>query len=292
MMRNVIRCGAVAFFLGLPAMQAQNRAACNDACLRQHMDRYLTQMTAHKTGGLDVAPNAEIRENTVRIALGGGNAWSKVAAIKSRQDFTDPSTGNIVSRSAVDLGGGKLGSYSVRLEVDSGKITEIESTLNPGGRLFDEYNMLHPDIIWDTIVPKDRRSTREQLIKIADLYFDAIRDHGGSKYEDIFAKRCDRYESGRKMSNDSLTPSNEDGAQNCYGTLRGLKGQDVEQRRYPLVDVERGVVLGYGFIQHRERNPQGATGLAELFKIVDGRLQVIENIEAGLPYPLEGGFTH
>jgi len=274
-----------------PLAQAQ-KTACGDACLRQVMDRYLTQMAAHKTAGLDVAPNAEIRENTARVALGGGNAWTKVVAVKSRQDFTDSASGNIVSRDAVDLGGGKLGSYTVRLKVEGGKITEIEATLNQGAGLFDADNMLHPDVIWDAIVPANRRSTRKELIAIADRYFDAIQDHGGPNFDAIFSKRCDRFESGRKMSNDASNPSNESGALSCAGSLLKLKGQDVEQRWFPLVDVERGVVLAYGFIQHKERNPQQVTGLAEIFKIVDGKLRQIENIEATLPYPVEGGFGH
>ena len=274
------------------ASLARADSACNDACLRQHMDRYLAAMVNHNPVGLSVASNAEIRENTRRVALGSGDAWTKVTAVKSRQDFTDPTTGNIVSRDAVDLAGGKLGSYSVRLKLSAGKITEIESTFNQGTRLFDADNMLHPDIIWQAIVPPERRSSRADLIKIAGRYFDAIRDHGGTQYEALFAHRCDRYESGRKMTNDASNPSNDSGAQSCFGTLGGLKGQDVEQRRFPLVDVERGIVLAYGFIQHKERTPPGATGLAELFKIVDGKLQVIENIETPLPYPVDGGFTH
>jgi hypothetical protein len=103
--------------------------------------------------------------------------------------------------------------------------------------------------------------------------------------------RCDRFEGGRKMTNDSTNPANDSGTLSCYGGLAGLTGEDVEQRRFPLVDVEGGVVLAYGFLQHKERKPPGATGLAEMFKIVDGKVQLIENIEVALPYPVEGGFT-
>jgi hypothetical protein len=86
MNRNLIGWTIMAAFIPCaPAVQAQSNA-CNDACLRQNMDRNLAQMTAHKTNGLDIAPNAEIRENTVRIALGEGNA---VVEKETRHIYTD-----------------------------------------------------------------------------------------------------------------------------------------------------------------------------------------------------------
>lgn len=92
------------------------------------------------------------------------------------------------------------------------------------------------------------------------------------------------------MSNDASNPSNESGMVTCGQSLVHLTGQAVVQRRYPLVDQERGVVLGYGFILHQERLQPQATGLAEVFKIVDGKIREIENVETIVPYPPNGGF--
>jgi hypothetical protein len=254
------------------------------------MNRYLDALVRHDAHALTLAPEAEVRENTVLVKLGAADSWREISAIRARQDFDDLDSGNIVSRSAVQLSNGKIGSLSVRLKVDGGRLREVETSFNKGTGPFDADNILQPDILWQALVPPARRSTRAQLIHIVDLYFDGISRH--DQNIPPFSKRCDRYESGMKMSNNFTNASNESGAVSCGQSLLHLTGGEVVQRRYPLVNVELGVILGYGFILHMERNPPQATGLAELFKIVDGQLREIENIETVVPAPPDGGFAH
>lgn len=263
---------------------------CDRACLEKNVDQYLSHLVQHQPEGLKVAADAEIRENTAPVKLGAAPSWTKVAAIKAEQVFSDPLTGNVVARTAVQMTDGNIGSLSVRLAVGSGRLHEVDTSFNQGTGPFDQENLLEPDLLWDVDVPIARRSTREQMIQRVDEYFDGISKHDQAIAH--FAKRCDRYESGKKMTNDFTNASNESGAVTCGQSLLHLTGQDVVQRRFPLVDEQRGVVLGYGFILHNERNPPQATGLAEIFKIVDGKLRAIENVETIVSSPPDGGFQH
>jgi hypothetical protein len=278
----------IVFALCLPSISfAQDGSqACDRQCLIKFMDQYVDHLVKHDPAGLPVAPNANIRENTSPVKLGDG-AWKEVTGIKARQEFADPQTGNVVFRGAVDVGA-TLGSMAIRLKIVKGKITESETVLNAGKGPFDPDYLLEPDALFDSPVPVGRRSTREQMIKVADNYFEAIGTHNPSIAS--FAKRCERFESGRRMTNNPHAISDESGAESCGESLVNLKGEQTIQRRYPLVDVERGIVIGYTFIEHNERKPPQSLYMSEMFKIVDGKLREIENISYTVPAPPDSGY--
>jgi hypothetical protein len=261
--------------------------ACNRECLLKFMDQYVDHLVKHDPAGLPVAPGANIRENTQPVKLGDG-AWQQVTGIKARQEFADPQTGNVVFRGAVDVGG-VLGSMAIRLKIVKGKIAESETVLNAGKGPFDPEYLLEPDALFDSPIPASRRSTREQMVKVANNYFEAIGKHDPSIAS--FAKRCERFESGRRMTNNPHAISDESGAESCGESLVNLKGEQTIQRRYPLVDVERGIVIGYTFIEHNERTPPQSLYMSEMFKIVDGKLREIENISYTVPAPPDAGYS-
>lgn len=271
-----------------PHAVAAATPSCSDACLKQVMDHYLGAMVRHDAAAVPLASAAEVREQTDPVRLGAGDSWKQIDSIRAQEIFTDPSTGNVVARCAVAMSNGKIGSLSVRLQVRHGLVDQVETSFNKGTGPFNAENLLHPDITWEAIVPPARRVPREQMIQLANAYFEAISRRDGSA--PIFSGRCDRYESGKKMTNDYSNPSDESGAVTCAQSLLHLKGEEVVQRRFPLVDELHGVVLGYGFIAHRERKTPQATGLAELFKIVDGKIREIENVETVVAWPPHGGF--
>ncbi len=81
----------------------------------------------------------------------------------------------------------------------------------------------------------------------------------------------------------------------------------IRERRYPIVDVERGVVVASGFFDHanmfdrysltdgREMNtvlkwPNTIT-LLEAFKIVDGKIARIEAVFTYVPYFMPSPFA-
>ncbi len=265
-----------------------NFKSCNHECLVGISDDYVAHMLAHKPAGLPVALNANIRENTAPVKL-DATVWNKITAVKAHQTFADPTTGQVSFRGAVEYDG-KLASLAVRLKVEGKKITEIETVYNPGDRPFDATYLLEPDALFDSPIDPSRRSTREQMIKVVDAYFEAIGTHNPNGAS--FAKRCERFESGMRMTNNASTDTPEGGAVSCAQSLANLKGQQTVDRRFPIVDAERGVVVGFTFIQHQERTPPQALYMAELFKIVDGQIREIENISHTVAFPPNSGFSN
>jgi hypothetical protein len=115
-----------------------------------------------------VTGDVEIREGTQQVALGAAHSWREIAKIRNRQDFEDPSTGNIVARCAVEMTNGHIGSLSVRLQADGRHIPQIESSFNKGTGPFDAENLLEPDLLWDSKVPLQRRVSRAKMIELVD----------------------------------------------------------------------------------------------------------------------------
>lgn len=140
-------CLVASMGLGAAHPQRAQASSCASACLTQHMDRYLNAMLHHDAHAVPVTGVVEIREGTQQVALGAADSWSEIAKIRNRQDFEDPSTGNIVARCAVEMTSGHIGSLSVRLQADGRHITQIESSFNKGTGPFDAENLLEPDLL-------------------------------------------------------------------------------------------------------------------------------------------------
>ncbi len=78
----------------------------------------------------------------------------------------------------------------------------------------------------------------------------------------------------------------------------------VRDRRYPLVDADRGLVLAWVIFDHDGTAPRSADGpklssalpspysytVAELFKIADGRIVQIQALFCLLPYGMESAW--
>ncbi len=262
--------------------------ACNSACLSQIMDNYLGHMTKHDPAGLPLGANPNARQNAEPVRLGDG-AWKSVSRIRAGESFTDPATGAVVWEGAVDTDG-HLGSLFVRLKVEDGKITESEIFFNGGepGSNFDPTGLLEPDILYEATVPPARRSSREEIAKTVDGYMEAIGQHNGSLASVSY--RCDRYSAGSKFtSNPEKHPFDKEGG-TCQSSLDRLTGQQVVDRRVPLMDVEKGIAVGIFIIPHGERPKPGATNVAEVFKIVDGKIRSIEEFAFGGKFPPSSGF--
>jgi hypothetical protein len=70
-----------------------------------------------------------------------------------------------------------------------------------------------------------------------------------------------------------------------------LTGQVVANRRFPVIDVEKGIVAALFIIPHGEHSPPNATNVAEIFKIVDGKIRSIEEFSFVGGFPPNSGFA-
>jgi len=264
--------------------------ACDNACLSKTMAAFLKAMTTGAAGSIPIAAAAEIRENGQMVSL-GDSAWKSVKAIKSVMTFSDPVTGNVVSRAGVELAGGKPGYISTRLKVAAGgRITDVELSSDTSARVVADY-VWNLDPLFSTVLPPDQRLSRVDLEALARRYFHSLSTHVaiGADFDD----RCDRYHSGQRITNASSNAVESGPPRTCAGSLGGNPpwGPATEQR-FPILDVEHGVVVGITLLHYPKLPNQPKMYVSEVFKVVGGKIVKIDNIGLMLQDVTTLGFSH
>ena len=154
---------------------AASAATCDRACLLEQARQFNANMLAHTTEKIPLAANANTRENTKAIAL-GDSKWIGVTKILSEGVYADPILGNVIEHVAAETAAGKTVYIGTRLKLVDKKIKEIEINFDDGPRV-NMKNLVPYDPIFNTIVPPDERSTREELARIITSYF-KVYPHG------------------------------------------------------------------------------------------------------------------
>jgi hypothetical protein len=282
---------------------AATAATCDRDCLYGFLDQYLKALAAKDPSGLPLAATVKFTENNVAMKVGDG-LWNTISGFGPYDiKFADTTAGQV----------GYLGvvrethtssPFALRMKIRGGKITEIETIVArpAGGNAvagLDQY----PDkqVLRDTLAA-DEQSPRAKMIALVNGYFDTLQQNNGTLHTD-FDPDCNREENAMRSTNN---PSN-----HIFPvTNLGCAGQFQEgyfryddrarDRRFPVVDEERGLVLAGMFLDHsgklgmykltdgRElespmRTPSTLC-ILELFKIKNGKILQIEAIMAGVPY--------
>jgi hypothetical protein len=280
---------------------------CNEQCLKTILQHYLQQLPRHDPGPLSVSPQINARENTEAVKLGEGS-WKSVSAVLPGLEFADPAAGQVIYAGGVRRDGA-LGTLFLRLKVVDGRIVESEMlTTGPGAAMPprpappaagprpggprpapDLSGLLHPDILYDAVVPGNRRSTRDQLARIPFLYMQGLARGDGSIPP--FGPRCDRYAAGgHKLTNN---PANRGGAVSCamaVSAMKQMKGLSIVNRRIAVVDVPHGIAVGLFIVAGNLGGRAFAQDVAEVFKVVDGKIRSIEEFGAPGQIPPDSGF--
>ena len=120
-----------------------------------------------------------------------------------------------------------LALMAVRLKVDAGKFSEIETVIaRKGDFAFKPEGVLETqNQDWTTLLPAASRKSREYMNAEAEKYYLMFEDHS---IVPAFAKPCNRWENG------TLTTRNGD----CSWSADVMKHP---RRRFPVTDVELGV---------------------------------------------------
>ena len=244
-------------------------------------------MLAHTPEKIQFASDAQIRENTKAIAL-AESKWSNVKQILSEGVFADPIKGNVIEHVTGQTADGKTIYIGTRLKVVDGKIKEVELNVDDSPRV-NVKNLVPYDPIFNTIVPPENRSTREQLERIITSYFKGLTDHQPIQAD--YDPRCDRYHSGNRVTHNPRNGVEESGDVGCYESNLGPKpwGPATEVR-IGLIDPERGIVIGYAILYYGD-SPRRMQ-INEIFKILDGRIRMVDNIGLMKEGITTSGFTN
>jgi hypothetical protein len=203
--------------------------------------------------------------------------------------FLEPGAGAAGVYGAAEAAGGPE-IFSLRLKLKGERITEAETVVVRRGEasVFSAQTMAaKPE--WDQVLPPARRTPREAMIAAANAYFDGIEAESGANVP--AAPTCNRYENGARTTNPPGGPQ-----EGCKGLGGFAYIEKVRDRRFPLVDEERGLVWALavfdipGTMQPVRREPRSIL-IGELFKLDAGQIQDIEAVMRNVPLGATAGWA-
>ena len=299
---------AVAIALGLPAADGAPNPDCNRKCLQDLADRYLSALVAHDASRAPLAAGARITENGQKLGTEHG-LWKTAAGnSKFRLYFVDPQQGAVGFIGQVQENDSPV-PLALRLKVLNGQITEAETIVARNTPMAKADGFAAPRPVLLEAVKAADRLAREEMIRIADRYFTGLdTDHSGKNVP--FDPQCQRREDGNVTANATDPKAGAMqrlGCQAQFDTGFSVIISKVRDRRYPIVDVERGLVYAQVFFDHTGtiasfkmdgkevavpsdyRRPKSFQ-IGELFKIENGRIRQIEAVLVDVPYGMKSGW--
>ncbi len=274
------------------------------ADLYAHADAYLAALAKRDSASLPWADNAVFTENNVQLATDDG-LWNTCDAVDPNYDLkiADTKTGE-VSWIGHIVEGPDTAVMCLRLKIVGGKIAEAETIVCRPHELGPFPNIdpdRRPRALFLEDVPEGERSTREELIRISDGYFETLELNDGTLHSE-FTDGCDRIENGLQTTNTEIEgyPIARMGCADQFRLGQYKYDDRLRDRRFPLVDEEKGVVLAAGFIDHAGKlidltwtdgskhksifHFPHSFVLLEMFKIVGGKIAEVEAVFVTVPY--------
>jgi hypothetical protein len=265
-------------------------APCDRACLTGFVDSYFKALFAHDAGALPQAAQARITENGSEKSL-ADTFWKGAAETVYRFDVVNIHRGDTGTEAVIRNADGTKTMYMLRLKVQNGAITQIETIkANKGDadRLWDPDRLKEVPPAFQLSIREPERDSYYDLIAAADSYWRAFQTNGTPAYHRArLLPDSVRFENGVQT-----TGLVRNGVFN--DTARGFDegrfiGRNIWDRRYPVVDEERGVVLSivrFG-LKAGAKSQSLATSndrlVAEFFAIKKGFIQQIQAVLFNLP---------
>lgn len=296
------------------AAQISGASQCDRACLEGFVNRYLDALAARDPSRVALAENVRFTENTALLKVGEGS-WNTFNGVGTYQLlFAEPEAGQV----------GFIGTmkewdnpviFCLRLKVAGGKISEVEDfVVRDASAAKNLEAMGKPNPLFLEAVPAGERESREQLVKTANMYFSGLQNNDG-KGVYPFSADCNRIENGTQTTNDPGPYQKDPTTGNRVMSL-GCEAQfktgffrivtRIRDRRFVIVDRERGLAFAFGFFDHAGtvksipltngelvpatlRHPF-TWEIGELFKIEKGKIRLIQAALTQEPYGIKSGW--
>ncbi len=291
---------------------------CNRACLENLVDQYLAAVVAHDPRRLPLSREVKYTENDQVMEVGDGFWKTAEGRGNYAHIFADPEFGQVAFMGTMREAGAPL-LMSLRLRVELGRITEIESIyFRPGGggpnNIAEMDKPYKPEDFWFKSIPPAQRMSRQELIAVADGYFTGLQKNDGKGINGTgtypFTNDCHRIENGSPTTNVPRPADQPADVINAFSMdcLSQFKlgyyfvVQNIHDRRYPVVDQERGIVWSHvvfdqGTVNQgtlsdgrpytfRGFNRPSSILVTEAFLIENGKIRRVEMVGPSVLYHL------
>ncbi|GAB1257484.1 hypothetical protein NBRC116494_19860 [Aurantivibrio plasticivorans] len=289
-------------------------APCDRACVQSKVTQTIDAMVNHRHSDINFfASKLRSTQNGEVTQLGDG-VWQTITSKGGyQQTFIDQSLQEATFFGVFTEqhdGVEEPLLMAVRFRFSDGEVTELEHLLSrpdKRNRLIRISQLKAPNPIYDVVLPESARSSRDQLVAAAHAYFDGIAkstDEGVPMH-----RECVRRENGVTLLKNQ-NPTTED----CpIGFHRFNYITDIRDRRVSVVDEERGLVLAWGIFdipgnievapgrfgpsdlpsdgpRVDSRKVPRSLYIAELFRVVDGKIRDIDAIMYNLDLGFKAGW--
>lgn len=259
--------------------QAQD---CDRSCLDGFLNKYLDAVVANDASQAPLSHGFRQTENSI-VTPSDEGLWSSVTGLGELQRrYYDPQ-GNSAGYFGLLDENGNPAVVALRLKVEDQRITEAEwhigrendvgITGEPGEVVFDVDTLLDnsPN---EGYVPLDRRYSRDELIAVANSYFDGIIAQNSKVIQGH--PGCSRYENGFPTFGRELEPGQVgfNGMGDCR-TAGDFGLAQITARRVQVVDVEQQIVMMSVVFLRQPGNERWRNHFTHTISIEDGLIRSV-----------------
>ena len=245
---------------------------------------YAEAVTGNDPAAVLSAPDVRVTCNGSLSEIGKSPIWGSPRRIPYRQTFVDPETrsavffGIITNTTTVHAGfGEEWWLYAVRLKTNGEAVTEVEEIIN--ANTFAHYETkpweMRPNAVFGQVLPEDERLGSEDLKAVVEAYWNAV-ERSVDGHQVPFHPDAVRRECGTVTTDAKNFPNS---ARGDFINVSNVGWRwDVANRRYPVVDVTRGVVVSFADLRMSGgTNPDFLPCIvAEAFKIENGLIKALD----------------
>jgi len=299
---------------GILACQGQQSApeslSCDRACLEGIADQYLEAMLSHDAANAPFAEDFRFTENTVTLPPTEG-LWFTSSGLTDYEFYICDLQEEQVAWVGIVKEHDNPVLLSLRLKVVNQRITEAESIVIRDLNERNLANLKTPPPAFSEILDPSERVSREEMLRIPDLYFGALAILNDKDVP--FDDECYRLENGMLTAgtfpgapapNPAMPASPKCRNGEISPMLKTI--HNVHPRRTPVVDEEKGIIWGIYCFNHRGlasiEMPDGSVQptyfatpntmpMSEMFKIKNGKIRDILGFGSVMPYGIGDGWA-
>jgi len=247
----------------VPVLAATN--GCTRPELQKKVDTYLDALKKGDASLMPLADGAKYIENRKEIPFGTG-VWASPVKIDFHRSLLDVAACETFTE-IISATGSHQYVIGTRLKIIEDGIQEIEALVTDRDDwLFnaDNYLKYSSRETWD-ILPPEKRSDRQTLIRAANAYFDVFKNPAGAN-EVPWNIPCARLEGGMYTNPDNKPDASCTGGPPLEGSV------EITNRRF-IVDLDMGTVVGLANFGDENGWPD-----SHIFRLESGKVRYVHTL--------------